>query len=271
MSAEPNRVARVVRRPVGLVALILGAALFTWIVTIERMQGMDAGPGTDLGAVGWYVGIWVTMMAAMMLPSVAPMALLFANVARGRAERGRVYISPWIFLGGYLAAWTAFGLAAYGVFRGVRAADPGFLGWDEQGPWVAGGAVAAAGLYQLTPLKEVCLRHCRSPLHFVLHGWRDGRYGAFRMGVEHGIYCVGCCWGLMVVLLVLGVMSLFWMAVVAGVIFAEKVIPFGGRLTRPLAVLLVGLGIWVAAAPGTVPGLTEPGSGPPAMQMEMEP
>src|SRR3970040_462498 len=141
MSAEPNRVARVVRRPVGFVALILGAALVTWIVTVERMQGVDAGPGTDLGAVGWYVGIWVTMMAAMMLPSVAPMVLLFAKVARGRAERGRVYISPWIFLGGYLAAWTAFGLAAYGIFRGVRAADPGFLAWGEQGPRVAGGPV----------------------------------------------------------------------------------------------------------------------------------
>ena len=98
--------------------------------------------------------------------------------------------------------------------------DLGFLGWDEEGPLVAGAVIAAAGLYQLTPLKSVCLRHCRSPLHFVLHGWRDGRAGAVRMGATHGLYCVGCCWGLMLALFALGVMSLFWMAVVAAVIFA---------------------------------------------------
>ena len=267
MSAEPSRWSRAVPKPTVVAALVLGGALVTWIVTVERMRGMDAGPGTDLGALGWYVGVWVTMMAAMMLPSVAPMALLFAKVARGRAERGRPYISPWIFLGGYLAAWTLYGLAAYGIYRGVVAADLGFLAWDEQGPIVAGAAVASAGLYELTPLKRVCLQHCRGPLHFLFHGWRDGRLGAFRMGAEHGTFCVGCCWGLMVVLFALGVMSLFWMAVVAAVIFAEKVLPRGDRLTRPLAVLFVALGIWVAAAPGTVPGLTEPGSGP-AMQME---
>jgi predicted metal-binding membrane protein len=270
-SSEATRRRGAAQRPVAVAALLLTAALVTWIVTVDRMRGMDAGPGTDLGELGWYLGVWVTMMAAMMLPSVAPMALLYAKVARGRAERGRAYVPPWIFLGGYLAAWTAFGLAAYGIYRGARAADPGFLAWDEQGPVVAGAAVAAAGLYQLTPLKEVCLRHCRGPLHFVLHGWREGRAGALLMGAEHGAYCVGCCWGLMLVLFALGVMSLFWMAVVAGVIFAEKVLPFGQRLTRPLALLLVALGIWVAAAPGSVPGLTDPGSAPPGMQMEMEP
>lgn len=229
---------------------------------------MDAGPGTDLGGLGWYVGIWVTMMAAMMLPSVAPMALIYARVARARADRGRAFVPTWIFLGGYFVAWTAFGLLAYGVFRAITAADPGFLAWDAQGPIVAGVAIALAGVYQLSPLKEVCLRHCRGPLHFVLHGWRDGRLGAFTMGAEHGAYCVGCCWALMVVLFALGVMSLVWMAVVAVIIFAEKVLPHGDRLTRPIAVLLVALGIWVAVAPGTVPGLTDPGSMGPAMPMD---
>jgi hypothetical protein len=111
------------------------------------------------------------------------------------------------------------------------------------------------------------------PLHFVLHGWREGRLGALWMGGEHGIYCVGCCWALMVVLFALGVMSLVWMAVVAGIIFAEKVLPYGNRLTRPIALLLVALGIWVALAPGSVPGLTDPSSIGPAMKMEpgMEP
>jgi predicted metal-binding membrane protein len=261
VSAEPSRLARLAPAPVVLAALILAAALVTWIVTVERMDGMDAGPGTDLGGLGWYVGIWVTMMAAMMLPSVAPMALLFAKVARSRVERGQAYVPTWVFLCGYFVTWTVFGLAAYGIFGLITLADPGFLAWDAQGPIVAGVAIAVAGLYQLTPLKETCLRHCRGPMHFILHGWKDGRIGALWMGAQHGLYCVGCCWGLMLVLFALGIMSLVWMAVLAAVIFAEKVLPYGDRLTRPIAVVLVALGIWVAVAPGSVPGLTQPGTG----------
>ena len=254
-------------RPVGLAALLLGAALATWIVTVERMAGMDAGPGTDLGALGWFLGVWVTMMAAMMLPSVAPMVLVFHRISAERSRRGHSAVPTWVFLTGYLAAWTAYGLVAYGVFRAVRAADPAFLAWDRQGPVVAGGAVVAAGVYQLTPLKRACLGHCRSPLHFVMHGWRAGHRGALRMGLEHGAWCVGCCWGLMLILITLGVMSVAWMAVVAGLIFAEKVLPFGERIPRLLAVALIGAGLWIALAPGSVPGLTEPNS-MPAMPME---
>jgi predicted metal-binding membrane protein len=253
--------------PIWIAALLL-AALAAWIVTVDRMQGMDAGPGTDLGGLGWYVGIWVTMMAAMMLPSVTPMVLVFARVSRERHRQGRAaFIPTWVFLAGYLAAWTAYGLIAYGVFRLVTAVDSGFLAWDEAGPYVAGGAIAAAGIYQLTPLKELCLRHCRGPLHFILHGWRGGRIGALRMGTEHGLYCVGCCWGLMVFLFALGVMSLFWMAAVAAIIFAEKVLPYGPRLSRVFALAFVAFGIWVAAAPSSVPGLTDPSKAPSMMQM----
>src|SRR5205814_3137271 len=106
--------------------------------------------------------------------------------------------------------------SAYGIYRGIVAAGTDCLAWDRAGPSVAGGAVAAAGIYQLTPLKEICLRHCRGPMHFVLGGWKAGRVGAVRMGAEHGAFCIGCCWGLMVILFAVGVMSLFWMAVVAG-------------------------------------------------------
>jgi predicted metal-binding membrane protein len=262
---------RVRGNPIASVAVLLGAALVTWIVTIERMRGMDMGPGTDLGSLGWYVGVWVTMMAAMMLPSVAPMVVVYSRVVRERARRGRAHAPTWLFVAGYLAAWTAYGLVAYGVYRAVVAADSGFLAWDAGGPFVAGGAIVVAGLYQLTPLKAKCLEHCRSPLHFVLHDWREGRLGALRMGVEHGVYCVGCCWGLMVILFALGVMSLVWMAVVAAVIFAEKAIPVGRRFTRPLAAAFLALGIWVMAAPSSVPGLTQPAgdSGATRMQMDM--
>src|SRR5712691_10221272 len=128
--------------PVWMTALLLAAALAAWIVTVNRMRGMDAGPGTDLGGLGWYLGIWVTMMAAMMLPSVAPMVLIFARVSRERHRRGRAALVPtWVFLAGYLAAWTVYGLIAYGVFRLVTAVDFGVLAWDEAGSYFAGGAI----------------------------------------------------------------------------------------------------------------------------------
>jgi predicted metal-binding membrane protein len=242
------------------VALILGAALVTWIVTVLRMRGMDAGPGTDLGGLGWYVGVWVTMMAAMMFPSAAPMVLLFNRVSGDRAKRGHTSVPTWVFVLSYLIVWTAFGLAAYGLYRLIVHFDVGFLDWGRGGRYVAGVAIAAAGLYELTPLKSVCLRHCRSPMHFVLGHWREGWRGAIQMGAEHGAYCVGCCWGLMIVLFALGVMSLLWMAVVAALIFAQKVFPIGQNLTRAFAVGFVAVGIWVAAAPSSVPGLIEPDS-----------
>jgi predicted metal-binding membrane protein len=200
-------------RPVRTAAALLGAALAAWIVLFALMPGMDT--------LWWFLGFWVTMTAAMMLPSVAPAALLFARL-RGRTPA---------FLLGYLAAWTAYGLAAYGLFRV----------FDGAGGYVAGWAVVLAGLYQLTPLKDACLRGCRSPLGHVMRG-----RGAFATGAHHGLYCVGCCWALMVALLALGVMSLFWMSVVAAVIFVEKVLPRGVPLSRVFAVPFVVLGLMVA-------------------------
>ena len=251
------------RSPVSVAAVLLAATLVTWIVTVDRMRGMDAGPGTDLGSAGWFVGIWVTMMAAMMLPSVAPMAMLFAAVSRESTRRGGEHISTWIFLAGYFTAWTGYGLVGYGVYRAVRALDLHFLAWDRHGPLVAGVAIIAAGVYQLTPLKRDCLKHCRSPMYFVLGGWRSGKLGAVRMGLEHGAYCVGCCWGLMLILFTLGAMSLLWMSIVALLNFAEKVLPFGHRFTAPIAVVLAVAGIWIAVAPGAFPIGKAPGSGMP--------
>jgi predicted metal-binding membrane protein len=238
-------------RPLRVTATLLAAALAAWLVAGQQMRGMDAGPGTDLGGLGWYLGIWVTMTAAMMLPSAAPMVLTYASVARGART--------WIFVLGYLAAWTAFGLAAYGLYRVVARFAPGWVAWNREGPYVAGAALTLAGLYQLSPLKEACLRHCRGPFRYLVHGWREGRTGALRMGAEHGLFCVGCCWGLMLALFALGVMSLFWAAVVAAAIFAEKVLPRGLALARVLAVALVALGLLVALMPAHVPELTQPG------------
>jgi predicted metal-binding membrane protein len=229
--------------------LLLGTAVVAWAVTVERMRGMDAGPGTDLGGLGWFLGIWVTMMAAMMLPSAAPAAQRVVRLA-----------SPAVlFATGYLAVWAAFGLVAYGLFRLVTSFDAGWVAWDESGPYLAGALLVAAGIYEWTPFKQLCLRRCRSP---------EPEPRPLRSGLQYGLDCVGCSGGLMVALFALGVMSLFWMAVVAGVIFAEKVLLQGLRLSRLFAIALVVLGIWVALSPSSVPGLTEPDEAP-AMHMEM--
>jgi predicted metal-binding membrane protein len=239
--------------PVWAAVLLLAGALVAWIVTVERMRGMDSGPGTDLGGFGWYLGVWVTMSAAMMLPSATPAALDVARASRGLATV--------LFTAAYLAVWTAYGLAAYGFYRIVTAFDTGWLAWDRAGPYVAGGTIVAAGLYELTPLKQALLGRCR----------RVGRAGpgALRSGLRNGLDCVGCCFGLMAVLFAVGVMSILWMAVVAGVIFAEKVLPRGRRLPRAVGPVLVALGIWVAVSPSSVPWLTEPDQAPIQMEMEM--
>jgi len=240
--------AHVIARSRTPVVLIAGAVV-AWAVTIDRMRGMDAGPGTDLGGLGWYLGIWVTMTAAMMLPSAAPAARHVARVARR--------VPTLFFAAGYLLVWTGYGVLAYALFRLVTSLDVGWLAWNRGGPYVAGGAIVAAGIYELTPLKRRSLRRCRNAPH-------GGN--AFRSGVAHGIDCVGCSGALMAVLFVLGAMSLLWMAVVAVVIFVQKVLPRGPRLAPVLAVTLIALGNWVAMSPGSVPGLTEPGRSP---SMEM--
>lgn len=254
-AARPHRLSGA-----GVGSLVVAFALAGWIVSVGRMRGMDMGPGTDLGALPFFLGLWVTMMAAMMLPSALPMVLLFARVSQGRREAGRSAPPTPLFVVSYLAVWAASGLAGYLLYRAIGAARLDLLAWHRQGPLLAGASVAAAGLYELSPLKGVCLRHCRGPLHYVLGGWRPGSLGALRMGIEHGAYCLGCCAGLMVILFALGVMSLTWMAVVTGIVFAQKVLPGGGRLRPALAVALVGLGIWIALAPGSVPGLVTPPS-----------
>jgi predicted metal-binding membrane protein len=249
-------------RSIGALALpasLLGVGLVTLAATIYLMVGMISGPGAELGQLGWFIGAWTLMMAAMMLPSVAPMALTFARVTGERAKRSQaVFVPTWIFILGYLAAWTAFGLAAYSVDHFIRLLDIAWLAWNQGGPIVAGVPIVVAGLYQLTPFKRVCLTHCRSPLDFFLASWREGRGGALRMGFHHGLYCVGCCWGLMLVLFAVGVMSLFWMALIAVLIFAEKVFRVGPRLAPVFGIILIALGLWIAVAPTTIPGLHAP-------------
>jgi predicted metal-binding membrane protein len=254
------------RRParfqVGLLASLLALATLAWLLTRERMIGMDAGPGSDPGSLGFYVLSWIVMMAAMMFPSIAPMVLTFGFVQRRRRDRGAVdrTVSSWVFVAGYLLTWTAFGVVVYGLYVGVRSLSIGELSWHRGGAYLAGGVLLAAAVYQLTPAKDACLRRCRGPLDFVLTHWRDGPLGALRMGMVHGAWCVGCCWGLMAALFALGVMSLTWMVAIAGLIALEKLLPRKELANRLVAITLVILGLGVAFAPRHVPGLTLPDS-----------
>jgi len=249
-----------VRARLGLVALLLALAAVAWWSTADRMAGMDAGPGTDLGALGWFLGVWVVMMAAMMFPSLAPTVALYARMTRRRGlDR------PLLFAGGYLLVWGTAGVGAYGLFRLGRSLFGGDLAWHASGRWFAAGVLALAALYEITPLKDVCLAKCRSPLGFLLGTWRDGRLGALEMGSRHAGWCLGCCWALMAALFALGVMSLTWMAFIAALIALEKTVPWGRAVTWGTAGVLLALALAVVAAPDAVPGLVVPSGSDSAM------
>ena len=256
-----------VRARLGLVALLLLLAGLAWWATVGQMAGMDAGPGTDLGALGWFIGVWVLMMAAMMFPSVAPTVALYSRMTRRRSP-----LRPLLFTAAYLLVWSAVGLLSYGLFELGRTWFGAQLSWDAGGRWAAAVVIAAAAVYELTPLKNACLARCRSPLGFLLGDWREGSAGAVEMGSKHAAWCVGCCWALMAALFALGVMSLVWMAVVAAVITAEKTLPWRRTVLWTTTAALLVLAVMVAAAPHAVPGLVVPGSaGSGASSMGMTP
>ncbi|MDC2956882.1 DUF2182 domain-containing protein [Streptomyces gilvifuscus] len=232
---------------------LLGAAGLAWVLTVRSSSGMSAGPGT-MGRDLWeFLALWGLMMAAMMLPAVAPVVSLYLRTLRARSNGWTRGFRSASLVVGYLLAWQAFGLAAFaaawaGGELAVRA--------PHVAPWIGAVVLAAAGLYQVTPLKDRCLRHCRSPLGFLVHfGGYSGRWRDLRVGLYHGGFCVGCCWGLMIVLVAVGVMNLAWMAGVAAAVFLEKTWRHGKALS-----VLIGLGLIVYACfvpwyPDLVPGL----------------
>jgi predicted metal-binding membrane protein len=227
--------------------IVLGAGTGTSAIAMTQMAGMadmdmmmERAVWTP-GYAGLIVAMWWVMMVAMMLPGATPMLLLFARVNRTQKVRNRPYVPTGFFAVGYLAAWGGFSALAAGL-------QWGFEQLDSLGPmmtatnyWVGGAILLAAGLWQLTPLKGVCLRHCRSPLSFLTQQWRAGRRGAFRMGIEHGTYCLGCCWFLMGLLFFGGLMNLFWIAGLAFFVLLEKTVPMGHWFGR---IAGVGFAAW---------------------------
>ncbi len=200
--------------------------------------------------VGLFLAMWVAMMIAMMFPSIYPMVLLFARVSKGQATQfDKTQVPTWMFVAGYLVIWTLLGAVMYLASLFLRWIG-GQVTWF--GEWAFVGSafgLIGAGLYQLSRWKGVCLNHCRSPLSFILHQWREGGFGAFRMGIDHGAYCVGCCWGLMLVMFVMGLMSLVWMGILTVVIFLEKVSRYGPTLSKVVGGVLIVLGVGILLQP----------------------
>ncbi|MGE4048241.1 MAG: DUF2182 domain-containing protein [Acetobacteraceae bacterium] len=246
------------------VAVIVAAA-WAWLLL---GAGMDEGPMSHHGMptmpgmaemtrptawtpayAGLMLSMWWIMMVAMMLPSAAPMLLLFAKINRREREHERPYVRTSVFAAGYLLVWGVFSVLATAVQWALERAGL-LMSMSSSSMWLGGALLVGAGLWQLTPLKGACLRHCRSPIAFLSHGWRGGRVGALRMGVEHGAYCLGCCWFLMALLFFGGIMNLYWIIGLAVYVLLEKTIPMGHWVARTAGVGLLGWGLvvlWSAA------------------------
>ncbi len=256
-----------------ILGLLLLLAVGAWGILIQQQATMsDArgmSPTMGMGAL-LFIAIWVVMMVAMMFPTAAPMILIFARVHADRQQQGKPFVPTGVFVGAYLLIWTLFGVLAYIAALGAEKLA-GRSVWLMDNVALLGGVVLiAAGLYQLSPLKHVCLSKCRSPMQFVLHHWRSGYGGAFRMGIEHGAYCLGCCWLMFVILFPLGIMNLVAMALVTALIFVEKSLSFGRRISWIAAGVLVIYGALVIFIPEALPGMPSPSappSGAPPMDM----
>lgn len=257
--------------PLGLLASLAGLTVAAWALTLYQtfsmdmpmgiavrggMEGMEGMAGMAMAGIatgGWslagaatFLTAWTVMMAAMMLPAAAPMIFMFAAA---QAKRGQqVAVPTWIFVAGYMFVWAMAGLLVY-VLVQLASEFATSLDPPQRSKWAPlalGATLGVAGLYQFTTFKHICLRHCRSPLAFVAQHWRDGRVGALKMGLRHGVYCFGCCWALFAVLVATGVMSVAWMLLLTLAVFVEKLLPRGRRFEGSFGVALVGLGIFVS-------------------------
>jgi predicted metal-binding membrane protein len=240
-----------------ILGVLLASAAAAWLVLAWRASGAGmpmASPTMGMQAP-LFLAVWTVMMIAMMFPAAAPMILTFHRVQAGKRERGDPFVATWVFVAGYMLVWTLSGVVAY---AGAVGAESLAAHADLSVPTIArigGGILLVAGSYQLTPLKDRCLSKCRTPMTFIVTAWRDGVRGALRMGLEHGIFCLGCCWLLFVLLFPLGVMNLAATAAVTALLFAEKTFPAGRRIAMAAGVSLMVYGAVVLAAPEALPTL----------------
>lgn len=209
--------------------------------------------GTEMMGAPVFLSLWIVMMVAMMFPTASPMILTFTKVHRNKKQKGQSFVPTWIFVGAYLVVWVAFGAGAYLLSVGAQTLGFWSLWVGENASFFGALILVAAGVYQLSSLKLSCLSKCRSPLDFMFTSWRDGYGGSFRMGIEHGLYCVGCCWLLFLILFPLGIMNIAIMGLVTLLIFAEKSLPIGKQVSRIAAFILIFYGILAAFSPSLLP------------------
>ena len=240
-----------------LCSLLLMTAL-AWGILIWQAAGMTRmstqAMGLTMGmSAAIFIALWAVMMVAMMLPSAAPMILMFGAVYAGKRRQAQPFVPIWVFISAYLLIWASSGVAFYLLALGADRLAAQSMWLTQNAARIGGVVLLAAGLYQLSPLKRICLAKCRTPLQFILGSWRDGYRGAFRMGLEHGIYCLGCCWLLFAILFPLGIMNIAIMALITALVFAEKSFPVGQRIAQLLALALFAYGLLVIIVPGALP------------------
>jgi predicted metal-binding membrane protein len=251
-----------------VIAILVAVTVGSWLFVLD---GAGTGMSTlgmtsvDLAAGGgmrmafamtpWSAGyavvmffMWWIMMVAMMLPSASPTVLLFARIHQKQREQGKAYVPSAIFALGYLTAWAGFSVIAVAVQWALESAGLLNMMMVSTVPWLGGGLLIAAGLWQFTPLKQACLNHCRSPLSFLMTRWRTGWKGAFVMGLDHGSFCLGCCWFLMALLFFGGIMNLWWIGGLALYVLVEKTVPAGHWLGYGLGAVLTAWGSWMLLA-----------------------
>ena len=239
-------------------ASLIGIAALAWLylsvdqarmaemATMPAMTGMSMPGQWSLSGFAMTFLMWSVMMVGMMLPSAAPAILLYAGLVRKHRQAGSAAPAAWVFSAGYLTVWTGFSLGAAALqiaLEQARLITPMLV---SATPWLTAALLILAGAWQWLPLKDVCLQKCRAPLQFFMFRWRPGAAGAFRMGAEHGAFCLGCCWALMLLLFAAGVMNLLWVALIAGFVLVEKLFPRGGPIGRATGVILVAAGVIIA-------------------------
>lgn len=246
-------------RLIVLVALS-GIAIIAWAYMIREAWVMGqtgvchcagmamSGPDVKAWSAATIIPLflmWAEMMVAMMIPSAAPMILTFAMVNRKRREQERPFVPTGLFVLGYLVVWSGFSLIAAIAQWALHGAAMLSSQMESTSSLFGGALLIGAGVFQWTSFKHACLNHCRSPLQFLLNDWREGRMGALRMGIKHGAYCTGCCWMLMALLFVAGVMNMFWVAIITILVLLEKIVPSGTRLGNISGIIFVAWGGWM--------------------------
>jgi predicted metal-binding membrane protein len=252
---QPDSVARrlLLRDHLPIAVALVAITGISWVYLFVLAQGMAMSmdgmgmafmPCSATDFLLMFVMWWV-MMLGMMTPSATPMILIFDRINRGKRQRGQPFVPTVVFVAGYLAAWGSFSLVATMAQWALESAALMLPMMHLTSAPVAGAVLVVAGLYQFTPLKQACLKHCRSPFAFVMNHWRDGTAGALRMGAGHGAYCLGCCWFLMALLFVGGIMNLLWVAAIAAYVLAEKLFPWGEWIARIGGVLMAAAGLYL--------------------------